>query len=239
MYYRARYYDPTIGRFISRDPIGLQGGLNQYAYVGNNPINANDPSGQWALNGNLGVLGGAIGIDDKSGQPFWKFRVGLVGLGVSIDPSSNAPLGEGKFSPGECTFCTVNSVSWKTGNIGAGATVGPISWQPIKYDLSTVVTEKFGGKPSGAYVIPGQGLTFDPLNFQSVFNPKENTSGKGGTKGGVSIDLEANFETGATVPWSDIRNFFGVSPSKLGEPSSVVQGSGSSGNQTMSGVSPH
>jgi RHS repeat-associated protein len=44
-YYRARYYDPQIGRFISEDPIGLNGGLDLYAYVGNSPTNFDDPSG--------------------------------------------------------------------------------------------------------------------------------------------------------------------------------------------------
>jgi uncharacterized protein RhaS with RHS repeats len=45
---RARYYDPEVGRFISKDPIGLLGGLNMYAYVQNNPINRIDPLGlQW------------------------------------------------------------------------------------------------------------------------------------------------------------------------------------------------
>ena len=44
-YYRARYYDPELGRFLTEDPLGFQAGVNFYAYVNNNPINANDPFG--------------------------------------------------------------------------------------------------------------------------------------------------------------------------------------------------
>ncbi|HPD56937.1 MAG TPA: RHS repeat-associated core domain-containing protein [Smithellaceae bacterium] len=45
-YYRARYYDAKAGRFITRDPIGFDGGdVNLYAYVGNNPVNLKDPFG--------------------------------------------------------------------------------------------------------------------------------------------------------------------------------------------------
>ncbi len=44
-FYRARYYDPKVGRFVTKDPIGFGGGINVYAYVGNSPINLSDPYG--------------------------------------------------------------------------------------------------------------------------------------------------------------------------------------------------
>ncbi len=40
-----RYYDPKTGRYITADPIGLDGGINPFVYVGDNPINKIDPSG--------------------------------------------------------------------------------------------------------------------------------------------------------------------------------------------------
>ena len=43
--YRARYYNPTTGRFLSEDPIGFRGGINKYAYVGDDPIDLIDPFG--------------------------------------------------------------------------------------------------------------------------------------------------------------------------------------------------
>jgi len=77
IYYRARYYDPAVGRFIQRDPLGLAGGINLYAYADNNPVNFNDPSGLLAhqtglwwdtqnetyhlttrISGGLGAIGG-------------------------------------------------------------------------------------------------------------------------------------------------------------------------------------
>lgn len=45
VYYRARWYDPHQQRFISEDPIGLQGGLNLYRYASDDPVNHVDPSG--------------------------------------------------------------------------------------------------------------------------------------------------------------------------------------------------
>jgi RHS repeat-associated protein len=44
-FYRARYYDPTAGRFLSEDPLGFLGGIDLYAYVGNNATNFLDSLG--------------------------------------------------------------------------------------------------------------------------------------------------------------------------------------------------
>jgi len=44
-YYRARYYNPHIGRFMQTDPIGYGNGINWYAYCGNNAVGRTDPSG--------------------------------------------------------------------------------------------------------------------------------------------------------------------------------------------------
>lgn len=44
-YNHHRYYDPTTGRYITPDPLGLAGGENLYTYVGNSPIHYNDPVG--------------------------------------------------------------------------------------------------------------------------------------------------------------------------------------------------
>ena len=45
-YYRARYYDPTTGRFISEDPLGFTAGTNFYKYTDNDPVVFTDPTGK-------------------------------------------------------------------------------------------------------------------------------------------------------------------------------------------------
>lgn len=61
-YMRARWYDPKLGRFISEDPIGLDGGINDYAFGGGDPVSSSDPSGLCIWDGCIAeaALGGAV-----------------------------------------------------------------------------------------------------------------------------------------------------------------------------------
>jgi RHS repeat-associated protein len=91
-YYRARYYDSTTGRFVNEDPIGFKGGINQFAYVGNNPVNRFDPLGLTWLDydsstGTLTVHPGGM-IDE-------------YGPGLSYPAGNNAQRGSrGPLAPG-------------------------------------------------------------------------------------------------------------------------------------------
>ncbi len=64
-YFRARWYDPVSGRWLSNDPIGISGGLNQYVFCANNPVNSRDPLGlvAWADAGRAfaGMIGNGLG----------------------------------------------------------------------------------------------------------------------------------------------------------------------------------
>ena len=63
VYLRAKYYDPSIGRFLTADSIVpdplKSGGWNGYIYVGNNPIAFTDPSGHCGPLENAGMIDGA------------------------------------------------------------------------------------------------------------------------------------------------------------------------------------
>ena len=67
-YYRARYFDPAAGRFLSQDPIQFGGGTNFYAYTRNRPVGMNDPLGLFTQT--LGSLYlGSDGVWYNDGPP--------------------------------------------------------------------------------------------------------------------------------------------------------------------------
>jgi RHS repeat-associated protein len=80
-YYRARYHDPVLGRFISRDRIGyLAGDASLYRYVWNSPTNRTDP---WGLVPNGQPTSGRAQDSDGDDDFYWDFDDPRPGSGVN------------------------------------------------------------------------------------------------------------------------------------------------------------
>lgn len=102
--YRARYYMPTLGIFMSEDPLGFcAGDANLRRYVANRPTGATDPSGMQAIADFGGLIASQIEVLttllEFGGDDPYSFRVGgkvgQIGAGLSGDFSLTGPLGGG------------------------------------------------------------------------------------------------------------------------------------------------
>jgi RHS repeat-associated protein len=122
-FYRARYYSPTLQRFIAQDPIGFAGGdADLYSYVWNEPPNFIDPSG--LLGGGLSLGGSgeggsgtqtAAGTAGMSGGVFVSSDTGQISVGVTATAggSSGPPGTQASLPPG-------SNNSAAGGSIGGG-----------------------------------------------------------------------------------------------------------------------
>lgn len=91
----ARDYDPVVGRWTTKDPIGFAGGdTNLYAYVGGNPMSYLDPLGLWSLSGSgyLGLGGGFTLGQNPDDQWFFSIQLGAgYGVGASFNKHGTSP----------------------------------------------------------------------------------------------------------------------------------------------------
>ena len=97
-----RYYNPDTGRFLTRDPIGYEGGANVYAYCRNNPVMGCDPSGLtegWDLIF-LAWDAGNIIADYVTGAPAAETAMdwGALGIDGALTLIPGAPAGPGHFA---------------------------------------------------------------------------------------------------------------------------------------------
>jgi len=108
-YYRARYYSPAMGRFISQDPIGWAAGqTNGYGYVGGNPVGYTDPRGTNPMTGAIagaeagsffGPIGTAVGGVIGAGVGAW---IGWNVIGpMFTKPPKDAYDPDGAKAPGK------------------------------------------------------------------------------------------------------------------------------------------
>ncbi|MDA8446655.1 RHS repeat-associated core domain-containing protein, partial [Paracidovorax valerianellae] len=153
-YNRFRYYDPTIGQYVTQDPIGLLGGHNVYEYVGGDPLNWVDSLGlepgsmaqRGYLSNNRPHYPGLLGEDEKGVMLFDEKNPNFHSYNVTNSCSKKtAGCTLGKVSEGLMRYPAPGSDGEpiKDGQKGFAIPVGPVS-HSVSADRTMVtnITEK-------------------------------------------------------------------------------------------------
>jgi len=164
-----RYYDPRTGRYLTPDPIGLEGGIDPYVYTENDPVNYSDPEG---------LLGLAV---QAGGQSSMHWVVG--GLSVSCGGVIGGSTTEGSGGCVLCTFCLrIGPGLWAGAGFFAGASVYRDSIKDLS-GLSIGAGFDIGaGKAVGGQ--SGVGIGSNRVNSLSV------ARGKAGGGAGISVGID-------------------------------------------------
>ena len=218
-YFRARWYDPVTGRWLSNDPIGISGGLNQYVFCANNPVNFRDPWGLYSLYDDMadtaasgwsrGGISGSIQGNFYSGVTALLDTIGGQGV-QSTAANSGAAAGRGDYR---------GAVAWGGATVGLvamnastfaflkGAVVNSRQYlkNPILYDVGSGVLPKsvfrdvahLSPVERGTYLLENYSawerallpLQASPLDYLAVLGQGPTT---GGLLGALGLNLYMN-----------------------------------------------
>jgi RHS repeat-associated protein len=264
VYYRARYYDPSIGRFISRDPAGMPDGVNRYAYVSSNPVSFNDPSGKCI--GPLIPLCPEMltlameGFNALRASEFVSAAVTAARAAIAGN-TARAALTTGTIGAASSTvgyLATTRNPTAQGAVINGG--VGFVTGAAVP--LLPEFAGFWANAGKGAVLAGGGDIAVQEISMK--FNPNQSFNpwevGGAALGGGLALGLTKDFGPSFAEQLSAASIGFAPSTAglavgtKLGEPSSVtfsdpitlgstyfsnLQGMGGSGTQTLLGVSPH
>jgi RHS repeat-associated protein len=185
-YHRLRYYHPVYGRFTSRDPIGLAGGINPYAYAGNDPVSFADPSGLLAAQvGN--AVSNYAGLASDFGSGF-SINFGLFSSqGSSILDRAPPGIDPDAFEAGRATGNFLYQMGSRYGQASAGGPVALMAAGPL------------GLRAAAAEI--GAATTFERTALSLAAEASIVARARGATGGAVSggVSGDARIFTGAST----------------------------------------
>ena len=210
-YNRFRYYVPALGRYTTRDPLSFVGGVNVYAYVQNDPINASDPLGLsfWGkLAGGLAALAvgvAVVGIVIATGgaaTPLVLAGAGALagvvggGLGTIVDQKvncPNCPIDWWKVAKN----AAVGAVAGAAGGAVAGLVLPAIGTAVAGLGLGPVATGALTGAAVGGVSGVGGGAVGGGLGY--VANTPVSQMSAGGFVNAVGTGALEGGATGVVV----------------------------------------
>jgi RHS repeat-associated protein len=132
-----RYYDPTTGRYVTSDPIGLLGGINMYAYLDGNPLNSIDPFGLFDITDPAdwpqvpqGVVDFSAGWGDMLSFGITNQIRTLMGTNGSVNKCSGAYMGGEAFG-----FVNGLALGWAQGMKFTAKSLSPVNYQNFSHSF--------------------------------------------------------------------------------------------------------